>query len=261
MAMRIVVCVKPVPRAAVGRRLDPAALRLDRSGPSELNPPDEYAVEEALLIRDRVGAEVVALAMTPDSGVESLRTPLAMGVDRAIAVRDPALEGSDLVVTARVLALALARETPDLIIFGSQAEDGGGAMLWGAIGDRLRLPVIAGGRNVQLIKGRLRVTRQWADSVQTVEAPLPSIVALSGSVNTPRYPSLRGIVAAKRQSIPMISIADLGLQPEECGTAGSRTRVLSVAPAPPRRTQAEIVKDEGHGAEWLVDFILQRMPL
>lgn len=261
MPFRIVVTVKPVPRAATPARFDPGSLRLNRSGPSEQNPPDEYAVEEALLLREKFGGEIVAIAVTPATGVESLRTPLAMGVDRAVAISDPLIEGSDLLATSRVLARAIEREAPDLVIFGSQANDGGGAMLWAAIGERLRLPVISAARSLELVDGGLRAIVQLPNGARIVKAITPCLVALSGAVNTPRYPSFKGIVAAKRQEIPVLSLGDLGLGPEAAGAAGSGTTVLSLAPAPARATKAELVVDEGQGARWLYAFIRERVSL
>lgn len=256
--MKICVCVKVVPREAVQLRLDPELRRLDRTGASEINPSDQYAIEEALLLRDRAAAEVVTVSMGPADGVESLRAGLAMGVDRAVVVADPLLEGSDLVVTSRVLAAVLAREAPDVIVFGSQAADGGGALLWAAVGERLGVPVLSGVRNVEVADGRVRATRQLADGEQVLEAPTPCVVALSGSVNTPRYPSFRCVVAAKRKEIALLATADLGLDPEACGWKGARTTVLGLAAPPARPTSGQVVQDDGQAAEWLFTFLAQR---
>ena len=258
MAAKICVCGKVVPREAVGLRLDPELHQLDRSIPSEINPPDAYAVEEALQIRDRIGAEVIAVSMGPANGVESLRTALAMGADRAMMVSDALLEGSDLVVTSRVLAAVLARETPDLVVFGSQSMDGGGAMLWAAVAERLGYPVLSAVRDVQLVGGMVRATRTASEADLVLEAPAPCVVALSGSVNTPRYPTFRDIVASKRKEIASLSTADLGLTPSLCGWEGARTKVLSVAAAPPRRSTGTIVQDDGRAAKWLFEFMAQR---
>src|ERR1700682_1027910 len=134
--MKIAVCVKHVPAGRL--RLDPGTKRLDRSGPGELNDVDLNAIEEALQLKEQNEGEVVVVSMGPDEAVESLRTALALGADRAILVSDPAAAGSDLLATSRVLAAALAREAPDLTLFGQQASDGSGAMLWAAVAERLR---------------------------------------------------------------------------------------------------------------------------
>ncbi len=261
MSLRIVVTVKPVPRAATPMRLDAESFRLDRTGASELNQPDEHAIEEALRLKEKVGGEIVAIAVTPATGIESLRTPLAMGVDRAVAVSDPVFEGSDLLATSRVIAAAVKGESPDLVILGSQATDGVGAMLWAAIGERLQLPVLSSARNLELVDGRLRAIVQRAQGHLVVEAPTPCIVALSGAVNTPRYPSFKGIVAAKKQQISVLTAADLGLGRDAVGAAGSGTVVISFSPAPARSGEAELVTDDGQGAQWLYKFISERVAL
>ncbi len=256
--MKICVCVKVVPREAVQMRIDPATGRLDRTGATDINAADQYAIEEALCIRDRAGAEVIMVSMGPAAGAESLRPGLAMGADRAILVTDPLLEGSDLVATSRVLTAVLVREQPDLTIFGSQSTDGGGAMLWAAVAERLGLPLLSGIRDIEVAEGRVRAIRQLLDGDVVLEAPLPCVAALSGFVNTPRYPTFRDVLAAKRKEIATLSVAQLGLAPRDCGTDGSRTRVLGLAAPPPRRAAGRIVRDEGHGAEWLLGFLTER---
>ena len=230
--MRICVCVKIVPREAVRLTIDPSSLRLDRSGSSELNGNDEYAIEEALRLRDASAGEVVVVAMAPAEEAESLRPALAMGAERAVLVADPSLEGSDIIPTSRVLAAMLRREAPDVVLFGAQASDGGGAMLWAAVAERLGLPVLSGVRDIEAEDGAVRAARYSADTLIRLEAPLPCVVSLSGAVNTPRYPAFRDVVAAKRKQITVISVADLGITPEQSGMAGSRTRVLGLGAAP-----------------------------
>ena len=258
MAIDIWVCVKVVPRASVPLRLDPAMGRLDRSGPTEINPSDTFAVEEALLLRERAGGTVTVLAMAPDAGRESLRGALAMGADRAICVSDPAIEGSDLLGTARVLAAALATAAPDVILFGAQAIDGRGSAIPAAVAERLRLPLVSGVRTVDAVDGRLRGGRQGVTAEQVLDAPLPCVVALSGSTNVPRYPSFRNIVAAKKQEIETWALADLGVAATEVGAAAARTTVLAMAAPPPRRTVGEVVEDNGQGAAWLHAFLSER---
>jgi len=142
--MKIAVCVKQVPDATSVRRLDAATNRLDRSGEGALNATDVNAVEEALRIKESSGeGEVVLVSMGPERAMDALRKALAMGADRAVVVADAALAGSDLLPTSRVLAAALERESPDLILFGQQASDSDGAVLWAAVADRLRLPFVS----------------------------------------------------------------------------------------------------------------------
>src|ERR687896_449356 len=142
--MKIAVCVKQVPETTVTKRIDPQTKRLDRSGEGALNHFDTQAVEEALRIKERNGnGEVVLVSMGPEKALDSLRKALAMGADRAVLVSDPAAAGSDLVATSRILAAALEREGPDLVIFGQQASDSDGAVLWAAVADRLSLPLMS----------------------------------------------------------------------------------------------------------------------
>ncbi|HSK15131.1 MAG TPA: electron transfer flavoprotein subunit beta, partial [Gaiellaceae bacterium] len=142
--MKIVVCVKEVPEASARTRIDPTTLRLDRSGAAGLNSFDAHALEEALRIKERTGdGEVVALMMAPAGAADSLRKALAMGADRAVHVADEALAGSDLVATARALAAATAREEADLVLLGQQGSDSDGAVLWSALAEQLRLPVVS----------------------------------------------------------------------------------------------------------------------
>ena len=141
--MKIAVCVKQVPDATVHKRIDPATKRLDRSGEAALNPTDLNAVEEALRIKEAQGGEVVLVSLGPEKAVDSLRKALAMGADRAVLVSDEAAVGSDLLGTARALAGALERESADLVLFGQASGDGDGAVLWSAVADRLRRPVVS----------------------------------------------------------------------------------------------------------------------
>jgi electron transfer flavoprotein beta subunit len=255
-SLRVCVCVKVVPQAAQPE-VDPLSFRIDRAGPVEINPPDLYAVEEALLIRDRVGAEVIAVSMGPEHGVESLRAVLAMGVDRAVMVSDDSLVGSDLVVTSRVLGRALAVEAPDVVLFGSEATDGGGAMLWSAVAERLAWPVVSGAQSVEVTGSTARVERRsWGDRI-TVEAPMPLVIAMSEATTTPRYPTLRDVMAARRKEVTVVTAGQLGLPPEGCGAAGARTSVLRIETLP-NREASPIVQDDGHAAEWLFDLLAQR---
>jgi electron transfer flavoprotein beta subunit len=258
MATKICVCVKVVPREAVQLRIDPGHLRLDRTGASEVNANDEHAVEEALRLRDETGGEVVVVCMGPADGAESLRSVLAMGADRAVLVADPLLEGSDLVATSRVLAAALGRETPDLVLLGAQASDGGGAMLWAAVAERLGYPALSGVCDVEFTDGNVSGSRRAADVELRLGAPCPCVVALSGAVNTPRYPAFRDVVAARRKEIAVLTAADLGVPPDACGAAGSRTRVIGLRAAPQRRAAGEIITDDGDGAARLLALLGQR---
>jgi electron transfer flavoprotein beta subunit len=256
--MKIAVCVKQVPDATVTKRIDPQTKRLDRSGEGALNHFDTQAVEEALRIKEReAGSEVVLVSLGPAKSLDSLRKALAMGADRAVLVSDEAAEGSDLVATSRALAAALEREGADLVVFGQQGSDSDGAVLWAAVADRLQQPVISQAAELEIGGGKVKVKRQTEFGYDVIEAPMPAVVAVSDAINEPRYPSLKGIMGAKSKPQETVSLADLGLDAESAGEAGSRTAVLTLSD-PPARGDALKVEDEGSGAEKIVEFLAER---
>ncbi len=255
--MKVAVCVKDVPDAAVARRIDPGTLRLDRSGESTLNPWDLSAVEEALRLVEAQGGEVVCVCMGPEKAAASLRKALAMGADRAVHVTDPAAAGSDLVATSRVLARALERERADLVLFGQQGADSDGAVLWAAVADRLRLPVISQAATLEVAGGTATVKRQTEYGYDVISAPLPCVVAVSDAINEPRYPSLKGIMGAKKKPQETLALADLGLDASAAGQAGSGTEVRALAP-PPARGDTVVIEDDGNAAERIVDYLAER---
>jgi electron transfer flavoprotein beta subunit len=253
--VRIVVCVKHVPEANAPKRFDPETRRLDRSGDGALNAFDVHAVEEALRIKERVGeCEVVLVSLGPERALESLRKALAMGADRAALVSDEAAAGSDLVATSYALAAAVGREDPDLVLFGQQASDSDGAVLWAAVADRLRRPLISQAAELQLGDGKVTVKRQTEFGYDVIEAPLPAVVAVSDAINEPRYPSLKGIMGAKRKPQQTLATGELGVSAELVGAAGSRTAVLAVNDPPPRG-ESRVIEDDGDAAEKIVEFL------
>src|SRR2546425_12139481 len=193
--MKIAVCVKAVPDAASGRRIDPATKRLDRSGELAISDFDTYAVEEGLKLKESSGeGEVVVVSMGPEKAMDALRKALAMGADRAVLISDPSLEGADLLGTAGALAGALEQEAPDLVLFGQQSADGGGAVLWAAVAERLQLPFVSQATKLTLGDGLVRVDRETELGNDTIEAKLPAVVAVSDAINEPRYTSLKGMM-------------------------------------------------------------------
>jgi len=255
--VKIAVCVKHVPEGA-SKRIDPGTKRLDRSGEGALNSFDSHAVEEALRLRDAGGeGEVVAVSMGPEKALDSLRKALAMGVDRAVLVSDDALAGSDLVATSAALAKALEREQADLVLFGQQASDSDGAVLWAAVADRLRAPMISQAAELTLSDGSIRGKRQTEFGYDVIEAPLPAVVAVSDAINEPRYPSLKGIMGAKRKPQETLSLGDLGLDSDEAGEGGSKTEVYGLSDPPPRGDSRKI-EDDGSAAQQVVDFLAEK---
>jgi electron transfer flavoprotein beta subunit len=254
--MKIAVCVKQIPEGS--RRIDPATKRLDRSGEGALNPFDANAVEEALRLKDAGGqAEVVLVSLGPAKAQDALRKALAMGADRAVLVSDEGAVGSDLVATSYALAKALERESPQLVLFGQQAGDSDGAVLWAAVADRLRLPMISQAAEVTHADGKLRVKRQTEFGYDVFEAPLPAVVAVSDAINEPRYPSLKGIMGAKSKPQETLSLGELGVEPERAGEQGSRTEVYALNEPPPRG-ESRKVEDDGNAAEQIVEFLTEK---
>jgi electron transfer flavoprotein beta subunit len=247
-----------VPEASAPKRIDPQTFRLDRGVPGALNEFDTHALEEALRIGEQEGdGEVVALLMGPPKAADSLRKALAVGADRAVHVADDALAGSDLVATSRALAKAIERESPELILFGQQAADSDGAVLWAAVADRLRLPVISQAASLELADGKAKVKRQTEYGYDVIEAPLPCVVAVSDAINEPRYPSLKGIMGAKKKPQDSVTSADLGLGPEEIGETGSRTEVYTVGEPPPRG-ESRRIEDNGDAAEAILEYLAEK---
>jgi electron transfer flavoprotein beta subunit len=250
--MKIAVCVKAVPDAASGRRIDPATKRLDRTGELAISEWDTYAIEEALVLKEAAGeGEVVVVSLGPERAVDALRKALAMGADRAVLVADAAFEGADLLGTAKALAGALERESPDLVLFGQQSADGGGACLWAAVADRLRRPIVSQVSELTVAGGTLTGKRQTEFGYDVLRLPLPAVVAVADSINTPRYPSLKGIMGAKRKPQETLAAADVG------GLDQARTTVLALNP-PPSRGAARRIEDDGSAAEQIVEFLAER---
>ncbi|HEU4450278.1 MAG TPA: electron transfer flavoprotein subunit beta/FixA family protein [Gaiellaceae bacterium] len=257
--MKVAVLVKEVPESSARTRIDPGTLRLDRNGAATLNPFDANALEEALRVREGAGeGEVVAIMMAPAKGADSLRKALAVGADRAVHVSDEALAGSDLVATARALAKAVEREEPDLVLLGQQGSDSDGAVLWAALADLLRLPVVSQAATLEVAEGAVTVKRQTEYGYDVIRAPLPCVVAVSDAINEPRYPSLKGIMGAKKKPFETLATAELGLGGDEVGEAGSRTTVEALAD-PPARGDAQRIEDEGgDAAEKIVAYLTER---
>ena len=260
--MRILVLTKPVPDPAAGaERLGPD-LRLDRAAsPTVVNGNDEYALEAALQLVEAHGGEVVILAMAPANAVETMRKALAMGAHRGILVTDPALAGADLPTTIRVLAAAIAAapEPFDLILAGFDTSDGNGGAVAAGIAARLGLPLCSAAALIQPdpAAGTVRVRRLSAKGYDLVETTMPSVVSCTQALGTPRYPSLKGIMAARTREIAVRSLADLpeGLAPADGAWA---TRVVSATPPPSRAAGRTVTGPAADAAREIVAFLADR---
>jgi electron transfer flavoprotein beta subunit len=262
--MKIAVCAKYVPEAAAHAKIDPQTKRLDRSGEGALNEFDVHAVEEALKLKEAEteadAGEVVVVSLGPERALEAMRKALAMGADRVVLVSDEGAAGSDLVATSRVLAAALQREEPELVLFGQQANDSDGAVLWAAVADRLQRPLISQVAELTRENGKVRGKRQTEYGYDVIEASLPAVVAVSDAINEPRYPSLKGIMGAKKKPQETLSLSDLGVDAGEAGEAGSRTEVYALGD-PPARGDTVKIEDDGTGAEKIVAFLQEKKAL
>ena len=255
--VKIAVCVKQVPDATSHKRLDAGSRRLDRSGEGVLNATDVNAVEEALRLKDAHGGEVVVVSLGPEKAMESLRKALAMGADRALLVSDEAAAGSDLLATSRALAAALQREDADLVLFGQQSSDADGAVLWAAVSDRLRRPMVSQVAELKVEGTELTGKRQTEFGYDVIAAPLPAVVAVSDAINEPRYPSLKGIMGAKSKPQETVSLADVGVDASLVGETGSATMVRSSSPPPPKSGQVKL-EDDGSAAEKIVEYLAEK---
>jgi electron transfer flavoprotein beta subunit len=251
--MKIAVCVKAVPES---RRLDAGTKRIDRSGELALSSFDPQPIEEALRIKEREGgdSEVVLVSMGPEKALDALRKGLAMGADRAVLVSDEDAAGSDLLGTAAALAAALEREGADLVLFGQQSGDGEGAVLWAAVAERLRRPVISQVAELTIENGSVRGKRQTEYGYDLIEASLPAVIAVSDAINEPRYPSLKGIMGAKRKPQDTLTLADLGV---EAGEGAALTEVYELQP-PPARGDNKKIEDDGTAAEQIVAYLADK---
>jgi electron transfer flavoprotein beta subunit len=194
--------------------------------------------------------------MAPGGETSGLRTALAMGADKAILVSDDALQGSDALTTAKVLAKAVERAEPDLIIAATESTDGYTGTFPVQLAELLGFPSITFAKKVSVTDGTVTVDRQTESGYDEVECPLPAVVTVTAGVVEPRYPSFKGIMAAKSKPLDQLTVADLGLDAGQVGAAGSRQEVVDVSAADERKA-GEIVEDEGDGYEHVVRFLEQ----
>ena len=228
--MKIVVCVKQVPATGADKRYSDD-YRLDRAGVEAIiNPLDEYAIEQALRLVDSGAVETVTyLSMGPEQAAEALRRALAMGGDDAVLVTDPALAGADEWATARVLAAALDRLTPDVALMGMASDDARGSLVPGAVAAKRGVPLLSYGAELAIADGTARIRRLSASGFDWLEAPLPVVATVTDQVGEPRYASLKGIMAAKRKPLETWSLGDLGVDAASLRD-GALTRVTDARP-------------------------------
>lgn len=256
--MNIVVCIKQVPDTTAEKRLD-KDLRLDRTSVENiLNPFDEYAVEEALRIKEAQGADVIVLSMGPETAMDAIRKALAMGADKGALVTDPALVGSDALATAGVLAAAARKLGADLVLCGMEATDSRSGQVPSALAEILGWPQLTWANKLDVASGRATISRQSDAGNDIVEAALPAVVSVTKAINEPRYPSLKGIMMSKKKPVDTFALADLGLSAAEVGLQAAKTTVISYVTPPPRGKGRLIApKTAAEAAAAIADYLQQ----
>ena len=254
--MHVVVCVKQIPDPVVPGELDPSTHVLKRDGKLILDESDSYGVEMALQLVDKAGGgEVTLVSMAPNGEVSGLRTALAMGAAKAILISDDALAGSDALSTAKVLAKAVERAGDvDLVLAATESTDGYTGTTPAQVAELLGWPSLTFAKQVEVANGTATVQRQTEAGYDVVEASLPAVISVTAGVVEPRYPSFKGIMAAKNKPVDTVTAADLGLAADAVGWAGARQRITQVAPAPAREA-GERIEDDGEAFQRVVSFL------
>ncbi len=253
--MKIAVCVKQVPDTWAEKKLREADSRLDReSADGVLNELDEYAVEQALQIVEAQGGEVVIVTMGPERAGETLRKAISMGADSGIHIVDESLGGSDAIATSAVLAAALSGRGFDLVLFGSESTDARMSVVPAMVAERLDLPQLTFAQKVDVTGSTVTTERVTEYGFDAMTAELPAVVSVVEKINEPRYPSFKGIMAAKKKPVETLAVADLSLDAAHVGGAAAWSEVADFAARPPKAAGV-VVTDEGDGGVKIADFL------
>jgi electron transfer flavoprotein beta subunit len=254
--MKIVVCAKFVPDATADRRFRPEDNTVDRAGVDGLlSELDEYAVETALTVKEAGDAEVTILTVGPEQAADAVKKGLQMGADAGVHVIDDAIHGSDAVATSLILAKALAKLEADLVVFGMGSTDGSMGVVPAMVSERLGLPAVTLGSEVTVDGQTVRIRRDGDTASDTIEGALPLVLSVSDQANEPRYPSFKGIMAAKKKPVQTWSLADLEIPADQVGGSAAWTEVVEVTARPPRTAGTIVTDEDGSGATQLVDFL------
>src|SRR3954451_14560166 len=252
--MNVIVCVKQIPDPALPQSLDPSTKTIKRDGKLILDESDSYGVEMALqLVGKAGGGEVSLVSMAPNGETSGLRTALAMGAAKAVLVSDPELKGSDALTTAKALAKAIERiGDADLVIAGTESTDGYTGTVPEQIAELLQRPSITFAKHVEITGGTVKVQRQTELGYDELECSLPAVISVTAGVVEPRYPSFKGIMAAKSKPVDTVTAADLGVTP--AGWAAAGQEIVSVGAAEARGA-GEVIEDDGEGFAKIVAFL------
>ena len=253
--MKIAVCVKQVPDTWAEKKLRVETSTLDReSADGVLNELDEYAVEQALQLVEAQGGEVVIVTMGPERASETLRKAISMGADAGIHIIDENLAGSDAVATSAALAKALTGRDFDLILFGSESTDARMSVIPAMVAERLDLAQVTFAQKVEVVGTTLTAQRVTDYGFDTLSASLPAVVSVVEKINEPRYPSFKGIMAAKKKPVDILSVTDLGLENAVVGAGAAWSVVADFADRPPKAAGV-VVTDDGAGGTALADYL------
>lgn len=258
--MNIVVLVKQVPDTYSERKLNASDGLLDREATdSVLDEINERAVEAALQLKEaNDGSEVTVLTMGPDGATDAIRKALSMGADKAVHLTDDALSGTDFVGTAKALAKAIGTvDGFDLVIAGNEASDGRSGAIPAAVAELLGVPALTHAREVTVDGSTVTVKRETDDGLTVLTAELPAVVSVNEKINEPRYPSFKGIMAAKKKPVATLSLADAGVDPAEVGLANALSVVTSATPKPPK-SAGEKIEDEGDGGAKAAAYLVSQ---
>ncbi|MFD0774764.1 electron transfer flavoprotein subunit beta/FixA family protein [Streptomonospora algeriensis] len=256
--MNIVVLVKQVPDTATERKLSSDDNTLDRAASDGvINELDEYAIEEALLLKEKHGGEVTVLTMGPDRATDSIRKALSMGADKAVHLVDDELHGSDALQTAYALSKALGTVEFDLVVLGSESTDARTGVVGAALAEYLGLPQLTLAGKVEVDGSAIRIQRATDYGYDVVDAQLPAVVSVVEKINEPRYPSFKLIMQAKKKPVEKLSVADAGIDTARVGLAKAATETSDFAPAPPRAA-GTVVKDDGDGGAKTAEFLAEK---
>jgi electron transfer flavoprotein beta subunit len=253
--MKIAVCVKQIPDPATPYELDPDTHFVARPNDQVLDDTDRYGVEVALQLAEaREGTTITLVSMSPAGNLQGIRQALAMGADKAVVVNDPGLRGSGALVTAKVLAAAIAAEEPDIVITGTESTDGYTGVVPQQLAELLELPSLTFARKVELSGDVLRIERQTSGGYDVVESPLPALVSVTSGAVEPRYPTFKGIMQAKSKPIEQPAAADLGFAADAVGPVDQT--IVALRPAP-ERAGGRVVQDEGEAHLEIVKLLEQ----
>jgi electron transfer flavoprotein beta subunit len=256
--MNIVVLVKQVPDTEADRTLNPADNTVDRAAVDPvINYIDEFAIEEGLQLKESQGGEVTILTVGPERATESIRKALSMGADKAVHVSDETLHGSDAIQTAKVIAKALGTIEWDVVIAGSEATDSRMAIVPALVAEALGAPQLTQARKVTVDGSTVTIERVTDTGYERVEGSTPAVISVVEKINDPRYPSFKGIMAAKSKPITALALSDLGIDAGDAGLANAWTQVASFESAPPRAA-GQTVKDEGNGGAAIADYLASK---